>query len=72
MVNVDVGGLGIDGATFTRQLDALGVRGLAGMGTVVRFVTYRGITEQDVVDAASAVEMMVAARPWGEAVAATT
>jgi hypothetical protein len=42
------------------------------MGTVVRFVTYRGITEQDVVDAASAVEMMVAARPWGEAVAATT
>jgi threonine aldolase len=43
MVNVDVGDLGIDGATFTRQLDALGVRGLAGMGTVVRFVTYRGI-----------------------------
>jgi threonine aldolase len=58
MVNLDVGGLGIDGATFVRQLDALGVRTLADLGTGVRFVTYRGITEQDVRDAASAVEMM--------------
>lgn len=64
MVNVDVRDLAIDGATFTRHLDALGVRGLAGMGTIVRFVTYRGITDEDVLDAARAVEALVAARPW--------
>jgi threonine aldolase len=64
MVNVDVRHLGIDAATFARHLDALGVRGLPGLGTIVRFVTYRGIAEADVLLAAEAVEMMVAARPW--------
>jgi threonine aldolase len=70
MVNVDVGGLGIDAATFAGHLDALGVRGLPGLGTIVRFVTYRGITEADVLMAAEAVEMIAAARPWGAASAA--
>ena len=67
MVNVDVCDLGIDGATFARHLQALGVRGLPGLGTVVRFVTYRGITEADVVAAAEAVEKVVAAKPWAAA-----
>jgi threonine aldolase len=66
-VNVDVSDLGIDAATFARHLDALGVRGLPGLGTVVRFVTYRGISERDVIAAAEAVEKVVAARPWGAA-----
>jgi len=65
MVNVDVCDLGIDAATFARHLDALGVRGLPGLGTIVRFVTYRGIGEADVRAAADAVEKVVAARPWG-------
>jgi threonine aldolase len=64
MVNLDVRELGIDAATFARHLDALGVRGLPGMGTVVRFVTYRGITEADALKAAEAVETVVEARPW--------
>lgn len=67
MVNVDVRDLGIDAATFARHLDAFGVRGLPGLGTVIRFVTYRGITEHDVVAAAEAVEKVVASRPWGAA-----
>jgi threonine aldolase len=65
MVNVDVRDLGIDAATFARHLDALGVRGLPGPGTIVRFVTYRGISEADVRAAADAVEQVVAARSWG-------
>ncbi len=64
MVNADVRELGIDAATFARHLDALGVRGLPGLGTVVRFVTYRGISRGDVLKAAEAVEAVVAARPW--------
>jgi threonine aldolase len=68
MVNADVADLGIDAATFARHLDALGVRGLPGLGTVVRFVTYRGITEADVLKAAEAVEAVVAARPWAAGV----
>ena len=51
--------LGIDAATFARHLDALGVRGLPGLGTVVRFVTYRGISEADVITAAEAVEAVL-------------
>jgi threonine aldolase len=64
MVNVDVRDLGIDAATFARHLDAFGVRGLPGLGTIVRFVTYRGVSEADVRAAAEAVEKVVAARPW--------
>ncbi len=64
MVNVDVSGLGLDAATFARALDSVGVRGLAGLGTVVRFVTYRGITRQDVETAAAAMTRVVAARAW--------
>lgn len=71
IVNVDVKGLGIDAAVFARYLDALGVRGLPGMGTVVRFVTYRGITRPDVERAAEAVGELVAARPWAAAEATT-
>jgi threonine aldolase len=64
MVNADVGDLAIDAATFTKHLEAYGVRALAGFGTVVRFVTYRGISENDVLAAARAVELMTAAAPW--------
>ncbi len=67
MVNVDVRELGIDAVTFARHLDALGVRGLPGLGTIVRFVTYRGITEEDIITAAGAVERIVTERPWGSA-----
>jgi len=68
MVNVDVQDLGVDAATLARHLDALDVRGLPGLGTIVRFVTYRGISEEDIVRAAEAVESVVAARPWAAAV----
>ena len=44
IVNLDVGALGIDAATFAAHLRERGVRGLPGMGTNVRFVTYRGIS----------------------------
>ncbi len=64
IVNVDVSGLGIDAATFGRHLDGLGVRGLPGIGTSIRFVTYRGITRADIDRAVAAVESIVAARPW--------
>jgi len=64
IVNLDVAGLGIDAGTFTGHLRARDVRGLPGMGTIVRFVTYRGITRQDVERAAIAVREAVAARPW--------
>ena len=53
--------------TFARNLDARGVRGLPGMGTIIRFVTYRGITRTDVERAASVISEMVAARPWAAA-----
>jgi threonine aldolase len=68
IVNVDVKGLGITAATFAKHLDERGVRGLPGMGTVIRFVTYRGITRKDVEQAAAAVRELVAARPWAGAV----
>ncbi len=64
IVNLDVRGLGIDAAAFAADLRDRGVRGLPGMGTNVRFVTYRGITRQDVNTAAEAIRAMVAARPW--------
>ena len=68
IVNVDVAGLGIDAATFARYLDACGVRGLPGMGTMLRFVTYRGITRSDVERAATTIHGLVSEQPWkGEA-----
>jgi threonine aldolase len=64
IVNVDVEDLGIDAAVFARHLDSRGVRGLPGMGTIIRFVTYRGITRADVERAAIVIREMVAVRPW--------
>jgi threonine aldolase len=67
IINVDVKDLGIDAAAFARHLDARGVRGLAGMGTSVRFVTYRGVTDADVKRAAALIREMVTGRPWATA-----
>ena len=64
IVNVDVKDLGIDAATFARNLEARGVRGLPGAGSIVRFVTYRGITAAQAERAAAAIKETVAARPW--------
>jgi threonine aldolase len=64
MVNVDVSALGIDAVGFAQYLEAAGVRGLPGMGTTVRFVTYRGVTRDDIEQAIGAVREVVAARPW--------
>jgi threonine aldolase len=64
IVNLEVSGLGIDAATFTSHLDPLGVRGLAGLGTTVRFVTYRGITQADIQMALSIIRGLVAGAPW--------
>jgi threonine aldolase len=64
IVNVDVRNLCRDAATFARHLDARGVRGLPGMGTVIRFVTYRNITRDDVERAAGVIRELVQERPW--------
>lgn len=64
MVNADVAGLGIDAAAFAQHLNELGVRGLPGMGSVIRFVTYRGITRDHVEQAIAAIRQLVAIRPW--------
>ncbi len=48
IVNVDTAGLGMDAAAFNTRLMAHGVRGLPGMGTALRLVTYRGISDGDV------------------------
>jgi threonine aldolase len=64
IVNLDVTGLGIDAATFARHLESRGVRALPGLDTVVRFVTYRGITLEAVQQALSAIREMVAQAPW--------
>jgi threonine aldolase len=64
IINLDVGPLGIDAATFASHLDPLGVRGLPGMGSIVRFVTYRGITLDDIEKSISVIREMVATRPW--------
>jgi threonine aldolase len=65
IINLDVSGLGIDAATFAAHLDETGVRGLPGMGSVVRFVTYRGIGSEDIREAVAAVREVAAAAPWG-------
>jgi threonine aldolase len=64
IVNVDVQALGITAAAFAERLDPLGVRGLPGMGSIIRFVTYRGISRSDVERAAAVVRGLVSARPW--------
>jgi threonine aldolase len=64
IVNVDVKELCGDAATFARHLDARGVRGLPGIGTIIRFVTYRNITRADVERAATVIRDLVAVRPW--------
>ena len=67
IINLDVGGLDIDAATFAAHLDAMGVRGLPGMGEVVRFVTYRNISREDIDAAVTAVAEVLAAKPWAGA-----
>jgi len=64
IINLDVAALGIDASTFASHLDPLGVRGLPGMGTVVRFVTYRNISRHDILKAISVLGALVATRPW--------
>lgn len=48
IVNVDTRGLGLDAAAFNTRLVTRGVRGLPGMGSTLRLVTYRGITGDDI------------------------
>jgi threonine aldolase len=67
IVNVDVKGLGVSAAAFGTHLKARGVRGHPGLGTIIRFVTYRGITRQDVERAAAVVREVAQAQPWGHA-----
>jgi threonine aldolase len=67
IINLDVGGLGIDAAAFASHLENKKVRGLPGMGSVIRFVTYRNISAADVQIAISDIREMVDAKPWGDA-----
>jgi threonine aldolase len=69
IINVDVRELGLDASAFAASLRERGVSALPGLGTNVRFVTYRGITRADVEQAAAAVAEVVAARPWSAAAA---
>lgn len=48
IVNVDTRGLGLDAAVLNTRLMERGVRGLPGMGSSLRLVTYRGITRDDI------------------------
>ena len=63
---LEVGGLGVDAATFASHLDKKMVRGLPGMGSVVRFVTYRNISAEDVRQAIADVGELVAEKPWAD------
>ena len=45
-------------------LDERDVRGLPGLGTVVRFVTYRGITAEDIRTAILEIDAVLADKPW--------
>lgn len=69
IINLDVGGLGIDAATFASHLDPMGVRGLPGMANIVRFVTYRGITEADIERSLALIHELVTLEPWARAAA---
>ncbi len=64
IVNLDVSELGIDAVTFASHLDFLGVRGLPGLGNVVRFVTYRGISANDIQRSLEVMAGLVAEAPW--------
>jgi threonine aldolase len=64
IVNLDVSGLGIDAATFAAHLDSLGIRGLPGLGSVVRFVTYRGISREDIRRSLAGIGEMLEGQPW--------
>ena len=64
IINLDVAALGIDAEAFAFHLDPLGVRGLPGMGTVVRFVTYRNISREEIQQSLSVIGELVEARPW--------
>jgi threonine aldolase len=64
IVNVDVGGLGIDASIFATDLGDRGVRGLPGLGNILRFVTYRNISRADVVEAARIIREVATERPW--------
>jgi threonine aldolase len=64
IINVDVAELGMDAAAFASHLDPRGVRGLPGLGTVVRFVTYRDITSADIDRSLEIIGEMMAERPW--------
>jgi threonine aldolase len=64
IINLDVGGLGINAAAFAAHLDPLGVRGLPGMGDVVRFVTYRGISRADIERSLAVIQELVNLEPW--------
>ena len=66
IVNLDVSPLGIDAATFAAHLDPMGIRGLPGLGSIVRFVTYRGIDRSHIGQAISTISEMVALRPWAK------
>jgi len=67
IINLNVGGLGIDAATFASHLDKKRVRGLPGMGDVIRFVTYRNISRLDVEEAIRDIGEILAERPWAQA-----
>lgn len=67
IVNVDVAGLGLDAAAFNRHLIERGVRGLPGMGNVLRLVTYRGVTRAEIDRAVAAFHAVVSERPWAAA-----
>jgi threonine aldolase len=64
MVYADVAALGIDAVTFGEHLRQRGVRGLPGLTTRIRFVTYRGVTPNDVERAAAIIRDTVVAAPW--------
>ena len=64
IVNLDVSGLGMDAATFASHLDPRGVRGLPGLASVVRFVTYRGISAEDIQRSLEVMGEMVSDAPW--------
>jgi threonine aldolase len=64
IINVDVAGLGMNAATFASYLDPLGIRGLPGMGNVVRFVTYRNISPDDITRSLEVIGEMIQAKPW--------
>jgi threonine aldolase len=64
IVNLNVSGLGIDAAEFASHLDRLGVRGLPGLGNVVRFVTYRGISRGDIHRSLAVIGDLLESAPW--------